>query len=124
MKQVVTAFVAIACFALLASQGGQAQQPKAVTVQIINLTGSDISVHGYTVVNNVPRKGAVLQVKKKGGMAFEQTAGSTARFYAISDPVRPLLVLQTIPVNVPNRDVVLKIMPSPTNPKMLIMVAE
>jgi hypothetical protein len=123
MKQVATALIATTCFVFLSWQPSQAQQPKAVQVQITNLTGMDISVQGHTIVNGQPQRGNLLPIKKKVGVAFEKVHAGTTRIYTIYDPLRQqVILLQNPSVNVPNRDIVLKIMPSPTNPKMLVIV--
>ena len=128
MKQVVTAFVAMICFALFSSPPGDAQQPqpKPVQVTLINLTGVDVSIQGQTHVGNVVRNGAIMQLKKMGGTkAFEPAPPGTPRFYTVSNPLQPATrYLVSSKVDIPNRDVTLKIMISPTNPKMLVIVAE
>ena len=125
MKQVVTALIAMTCFALFAAQPSQAQQPKLVTVSFMNHSDLNVNVQGYTVVNGGQRPGNVLRMKKKSGGAFEQANAGTTRFYTIYDANQPARVLlQNFPVNVPNRNVVLKIMPSPTNPKELVIVID
>ena len=125
MKQVASALIAMTCFAFLAPQPSQAQQPKTVAVTIMNHSDVPINVQGYTVVNNAKRNGNIFQIKKKGGGAVEPAHPSTIRYYTIYDANQPARVLlQNFPVNVPNRDVVLKIMPNPMNPKMLVIVID
>ncbi len=110
------------CFTFLASPPSQAQQPKSVSVQFENHSDLNINVQGYTIVNNVQRPGNVLPMKKKSKGTFEPVLAGTVRYYTIYDanqPQRP--ILQNVPVNIPNRNAVLKIVPSPTNPKMLVI---
>ena len=93
-----------------------------MTFTLKNLTGMDISVQGYTVVRGVQQRGAIYPMKKMGGKAIEQTHAGTTRYYTVSDPLQPARIyLPSFPVNVPNQHVVLKIMVSPTNPKMIVI---
>jgi hypothetical protein len=126
MKQVATALIAMTCFALLALQQCQAQQPKMVQVSIMNHSDVPINVQGYTTfAAGVKRNGNIFQMKKKGGGAIEPVHAGTTRYYTIYDANQPARVLlRDFPINVPNRNIVLKVLPSPTNPKELVIVID
>lgn len=113
------------CFALFAAPPSQAQQPKPVAVNFMNHSDFNVIVQGYSVINGGQRPGNPLPMKKKSIGTFEQVKAGTPRFYTIYDANQPARVLlANFRVDVPNRDVALKIMPSPTNPKMLTIVID
>ncbi|MBI1833079.1 MAG: hypothetical protein HYR84_16690 [Planctomycetes bacterium] len=124
MRQVVTAFVAMTCLALFAPDNAWGQVPKTVTVGFRNQTNSDLLVQGFTIVNGVQRLGQPVTIRK-GGIAFELNVPPGVRFYTIVDaksPVRPLLLRE--PVTIQNRDASFTIMPSPNDPKRVVLVPD
>lgn len=121
MKQVASAVLAMTCFAFLALAPAEGQpMPKAVQVGFVNKSDADIRIFGQTMPNGGQR-GRILPIKKKVGMAYEPTTPGP-RFYTIYDHQTNKVLLQSFRVDVPSRGVVLKIVPSPDDPKKLTLV--
>ena len=121
MRQVVTSLIAIACLTLCVAGSAQAQTP-GVTVGFRNNTNVNVIVQGYTVVNNVQRRGQTLKVERQGGMAFESTVPSGYRYYTIYDAKQPQRIfLLNYPVPVKSADLFFTIEVSPVNPGLLVL---
>ena len=113
----------MACFVLMGLTAVQAQLPKTVSVGLINMSERNVIVQGYTVVNNVKRLGQPLQINKKASEKYEANVPAGVRFYTVYDANQPArILLKDFPVPIQNRDVMLKLVPSPTNPKTLVLV--
>ena len=109
------------CFALLAWEPADAQ-PKSISVGFTNMSEHSVIVQGYTVVNGVQRRGQPVPMKKKSGGGYDTNVPAGVRFYTVYDANQPSrILLKDFPVVVQNRDVMLKIIPSSTNPKTLIL---
>src|SRR5262245_21360953 len=93
MRQVATALIAMTCFTLLPAGAVQAQLPAAVNVGFRNRTNIPVIVQGYSIVNNVQRRGQTLKIQQQGGLAFESNVPSGYRYYTIYDANQPARVL-------------------------------
>lgn len=100
-----------------------AQQPGGVvSVGFRNQTNANVLVQGCTIINKIQRPGQILQLKKNGGMAFDN-APLGIRYITIYDANQPAVVLlRDFPVPIQKRDLFFDIVTSPTNPKMLTIV--
>jgi hypothetical protein len=122
MRLVLTAFVAMTCLLLAVAEFTPAQQPNTVAVGFRNQTNSNILVQGYTIINKTQRPGQILQLKKSGGMAFDNVPLGI-RYVNIYDANNPtVILLRDFPVAIQKRDAFFDIVPSPTNPKVLMLV--
>ena len=113
MRQVITALIAMTCLVFLAWEPTQAQQPKTVTVGFRNRTDSNVLVKGYTVVNGTQRVGQLMQLRKSGGMAFENSVLAGVRFVTVYDAITTRVLLRDFPVPIQNRDISFDIVPAP-----------
>jgi hypothetical protein len=122
MRRVLTAFVAMACL-LAAVETTLAQQPATASIGFRNQTNLPILVQGYSIINKTQRPGQILQLKKNGDVAYDANVLAGVRYITIYNANQPAVVLlRDFPVAVQKRDVFFDIMPSPTNPKILILV--
>src|SRR5207249_34780 len=89
MRQVTTALIAMTWLVISVSGSVQAQAAKGgVSVGFRNRTDTGVIVQGYTIVNNVQKRGQTLPVNKSG-MAFESNVPSGTRYYTIYDANQP-----------------------------------
>jgi hypothetical protein len=125
MCRVLTAFVAMSCLLLAVAEFSAAQQPNTVAVGFRNQTNSNILVQGYTIINKTQRPGQILQLKKSGGMAFDNNVPLGIRYVNIYDANNPtVILLRDFPVAIQKRDAFFDIVPmSPTNPKLMLVPA-
>src|SRR5580765_8487074 len=119
MRQAVTALIAIACLAIFAAGSAQAQPPQGATVGFTNKSEVNVIVGGYTIVNNQKRSGPPLPLKA-GKQAFENNVPPGVRFYTILDA--NFQQIGSGQVIIRGGNVVLEIVPSRTNPKLLVIV--
>jgi hypothetical protein len=101
------------------------QQPGTVSVGFRNQTNYNVLLKGYTIVNGQQRPGQILQLKKSGGMAFEGNVPmASIRYITLYDANNPgaIILLQNFPVTIQKRDAFFDIVPSPLNPKVLVIV--
>lgn len=109
---------------MLASAGSTpSQQPNTTSVGFRNQTGGNIIVQGSTYFGKQERPGQLLQLKKNGGMAFDVNVPAGVRYITIYDANQPtVILLRNFPVPVQKRDMFFDIVPSPNNPKVLMLV--
>jgi hypothetical protein len=129
MRQVIIAFAAMTCLLLVYADCSQGQLPQpaqpqpGVSIGFRNRSEYNVLVKGYTIVNGMQKPGQILQMKKSGGMAFEANVPVGVRYFTIYNANQPAIILmQNFPVSIQNRDVFFEIVPSPANPKLLILV--
>jgi hypothetical protein len=121
MRQVVTTLIVITCIFIVKAERVQAQVPKAASVGFNNKSEVNVYVIGYTIVNGSKRSGPTLHLKK-GFKAFESNVPvGGIRYYTIHDANQPgnILCRQQIAIT---GDASFDIVPSPNNPKMLMIV--
>jgi hypothetical protein len=112
----------MACF-LAAVELTPAQQPGAASVGFRNQTNLPILVQGHTIINKTQRPGQILQLKKNGDVAFDANVPGGIRYITIYNANQPAVVLlRDFPIAIQKRDVFFDIMPSPNNPKVLVLV--
>jgi hypothetical protein len=112
----------MACL-LAAVETTLAQQPATASIGFRNQTNLPILVQGYSIINKTQRPGQILQLKKNGDVAYDANVLAGVRYITIYNANQPAVVLlRDFPVAVQKRDVFFDIMPSPTNPKILILV--
>lgn len=125
MRQVITALIATTCFAFCFNGGTRAQAPNpanGVSVGFRNRTGKAVIVQGFTVINNVQRRGQTLLVPPQGGMAFEANVPNGFRYYTIYDANQTARVfLRDYAVPIQGRDLFFTIEVSPVNPNLFIL---
>jgi len=129
MSRVLTSFVAITCLLLAVAEFTPAQQPNTVSVGFRNQTNSTILVKGYTNLNKKQQSpGQLLQMQKKGDpkkgdVAFDSGVPLGIRYISIYDANNPtVVILRDFPVAIQKRDQFFDIVPSPNNPKVLMLV--
>ena len=123
MGQVITALIAMTCIAFVADGAVQAQLPKTASVGFQNRSDVNVIVVGYTIVNGSTRKGPALQLKKGGGKAFESNVPiGVARTFTIHDANQPTIILGRHQIPALTGDVIFDVVPSPNNPKILMLV--
>jgi hypothetical protein len=111
------------CLLLAVADFTPAQQPNPVSVGFRNQTNSNILVQGYTIINKTRSPGQILQLKKSGGMAFDSTVPIGVRYVNIYDANNPtVILLRDFPVAIQKRDAFFDIVPTPTNPKIFMLV--
>ena len=123
MRQALTAMLAITClfFFLDATVDAQAV-PNNASVGFNNRSDVNVIVIGYTIVNGSKKGGPTLQLKKNGGRTFESNVPTGGiRYYTIHDANNPVTILGRHQVLI-NRDVNFDIVPTPGNPKVLMIV--
>ena len=120
MRQALTALIALACLAFIATGSAQAQPPTA-SVGFTNKSDVNVIVQGYTIVNNSKRAGQPLDLKKTGGKAFETNVPVGVRVYTILDR-NTSRIIGTGQVPIQRGDVTFDIVPSRNNPNLLMIV--
>ena len=101
--------------------GAQAQVPNPA-VGFRNFTDTNVIVQGFTIVKGVQRRGPVLTVNKKGGMAFENNVPQGVRYYTIYDANQPSrILLQDAPMMIQTRDVSFWIETSKLDPQRVVL---
>jgi hypothetical protein len=122
MRRALTTFAAITCILIAAAEFAPAQQPNTVSIGFRNQTNSNILIQGCTIINKTRSVGQILQMKKTGGMAFDNVPLGI-RYITIYDANQPAVVLlRDFPVAIQKRDAFFDIVPSPNNPKVLMLV--
>jgi hypothetical protein len=100
----------------------QPQAPKGVSVGFANRTEMNLVVQGYSFVNKVQRAGPAMQLEKNGGKNFETNVPTnTFRYYTVYDANFKIL-LRNYQIPIQGRNAVFDIMPSPTDPKAVVIV--
>ena len=122
MRQVATALLAMTCLIFSLGAAADAQgTPTSASVGFHNRTDVNVIVIGYTFVNGSKKGGPTLQLKKTGGKAFESNVPAGIRYFTIHDANNPITILGRQQIQI-NRDVIFDIVPTPGNPKVLMIV--
>jgi hypothetical protein len=122
MRQVITALLAMTCLLVIGWGQAQAQVP-AASVKFTNKTDFNVVVRGFTIVNGQRRMGPPISIPK-GGVAFDVNVPAGIRYYGVWEGTRFVVLLQNYQVPVQNRDLAFSILPNPTNPKQVVIVAD
>jgi hypothetical protein len=120
MRQALIALIATGCVLFAGHGYAQAQ----VAVGFKNQCEMNIIVKGTTIVNGMKRAGVNITLKKKEGTGSEANVPNGTRYYTVYDATTFRILLQNYQVPIQGRDLSLVVMPSPTNPNRLVIVAE
>lgn len=122
MRQALTALLAMTCLFCILGTTAEAQGvPTTASVGFNNRSDVNVIVIGYTIVNGSKKGGPTLQLKKNGGKAFESNVPAGIRYFTIHDANNPITILGRQQILI-NRDVNFDIVPTPGNPKVLMIV--
>jgi hypothetical protein len=110
------------CLLVIGWGQARAQVPTA-SVKFTNKTDFNLVVRGFTIVNGQKRAGPNIAIPK-GGAAFDLNVPAGIRYYGVWEGTRFVVLVQNYQVPIQNRDLAFSIMPNPTNPKQVVIVAD